>query len=504
MGARAAATRMPGEGGALSAKGMPHYRQGGGEATSMPSLKSGRYAKWVAIAHKARYALLVGLAGAALLGAALLGAACGDDGEACACDPVAGAAGSGGTAGAPMGGGGAGGSAGGGGGGGGGTGGGGGLVCTAPQKACGEACVEVASDGANCGECGYACGQGSACEAGACQPVPVVSGVVAPYAFVLDAESLYFVVPVRDAANALPPAVQRVPRAGGAPVSVFGTVASVRSRSLALADGTLYFGDLDNNGVIRKGATSGGDVTTHLADQPAVQQLVAADGRLWWSTFDGTSRLRRASAAGTPAVAEELLPGPSFVQFGRVPAVAVEGASAEATAWWVNAGGSVATDAGLWRKAEGAAAERLAEAPGLRALSLGPDGAYVTDGATVARAAKAAPGPLTEVVGASAAGGAVQGLAVANERLYWLVFEAGQLALHRAGLDGSGARVLGRVEAKSGAYWAQPIGPAQLVVDGGQVYFSDPGSVTGNLSASNPGLEGVTGAADGAIYRVAQ
>jgi hypothetical protein len=50
------------------------------------------------------------------------------------------------------------------------------------------------------------------------------------------------------------------------------------------------------------------------------------------------------------------------------------------------------------------------------------------------------------------------------------------------------------------AYWAAPIGPTQLVVDGGHVYFSDVGSVTGDLQDDN--LSGVTGLADGAIYRL--
>ncbi len=83
---------------------------------------------------------------------------------------------------------------------------------------------------------------------------------------------------------------------------------------------------------------------------------------------------------------------------------------------------------------------------------------------------------------------------------YRLASNAGQLEVHRSGLDGTAARVLGRVEAKSAAYGGAPIGSSQLVVDDGFVYFSDPGKV-GTISPSNETLEGVTGAADGAIYR---
>jgi hypothetical protein len=107
----------------------------------------------------------------------------------------------------------------------------------------------------------------------------------------------------------------------------------------------------------------------------------------------------------------------------------------------------------------------------------------------------------TQVVSEEAVGGTVQGLAVTATHLYWLAFKAGQLELHRSALDGDDARVLGRVGAKLAEYWNAPIGPSQLVVDDRFVYFSDVGSVTGDTQAA-PNLQGVTGAADGAIYRL--
>lgn len=42
------------------------------------------------------------------------------------------------------------------------------LVCPTGQAACGDACVQVDADPANCGTCGNACGDGEACRAGAC------------------------------------------------------------------------------------------------------------------------------------------------------------------------------------------------------------------------------------------------------------------------------------------------------------------------------------------------
>jgi hypothetical protein len=452
---------------------------------------------------------------ALLVGAAWLG--CGGDDEAAWCDEARGyvcqkgAAGASGEGGASPGGAagtaGAGGTAGlSGGGAGGGNGGSGGPACGALEVACDGACVNVKADDADhCGACDYACGAGSTCTEGACSPVAIVSNVVAPYAFVLDATSLYFVVPVKGPGDVVLPAVQKVARAGGTATPVFAGVI-FRSRSLALTDGTLFFGDLDNNGQLLKGATTGGLPQLHLAEQPAMQQLVAADGQLWWSTTGGdTSRLRRVASTGTPTMADELLPGPSFVHFGRVPALAVEGTGAAATAFWVNAGGSVATDQGLWRKAGAADPAKVVPDGAMGTLTLGKGEVFVADATTgIGKVAVGAapPATLTPIVPSAEVGGSLQGLAVVGGKLYWLAFHAGQLEVHRSGLDGSEARVLGRVAAKSAAYWGAPMGPAQLTVDGGFVYFSDPGTLTGNTSASNPGLEGVTGAADGAVYRL--
>jgi hypothetical protein len=340
------------------------------------------------------------------------------------------------------------------------------------------------------------------CESGTCQPLAIVEDATAPYAFVLDTESVYFVVPVKEPGDVIPPPVQKAPRSGGTTIAVpFAGNPTFRSRSLALVGSTLFFGDLDNNGVLRKGATTGGDVTTFLSAQPAVQHLVVADSQLWWSAFNGTSFVRRVASPldPFPALADELA-----FQTGRIDMLVVDGSGASAVVYWANRDVSPSDNkSGLWRKAEGTNAEALVAGGQMVALALGADGVYVADAtAGIGKAAKDAPEALTEVVAPNAVGGTVQGLAVTATHLYWLAFNEGQLELHRSALDGTEARVLGRVAVALPAYWAAPIGPSQLVVDGGHVYFSDVGSVTGNTAASNPGLEGVTGLADGAIYRL--
>ena len=40
--------------------------------------------------------------------------------------------------------------------------------CTAPRLDCGEQCVDVGNDPANCGACGHACAAGQPCAGGAC------------------------------------------------------------------------------------------------------------------------------------------------------------------------------------------------------------------------------------------------------------------------------------------------------------------------------------------------
>ncbi|MBN2196938.1 MAG: DUF5110 domain-containing protein [Polyangiaceae bacterium] len=49
-----------------------------------------------------------------------------------------------------------------------GAGGTGGAACSAPLTLCGTACVDLAADAANCGQCGTSCAVGQVCAAGAC------------------------------------------------------------------------------------------------------------------------------------------------------------------------------------------------------------------------------------------------------------------------------------------------------------------------------------------------
>lgn len=383
-----------------------------------------------------------------------------------------------------------------------GAGGAGGLRCEAPAVECKGVCVDVkASDAQNCGECGYACGTGSSCSAGVCSAVAVVAGALSPYAFAVDDDNVYFVSPVKDTNGDLP-FVSKAPRGGGGPIeSVFAGNPTFRSRSLSLADGVLYFGVLDNSGKIFKGPVDGTGFGQHVTgDQPTVQCLSAADGRLWWSAFNGgNSFVRRAPQAGDGVAAQELT-----FQAGRVDALVVDGVGATAVAYWVNRDENPTQKGGLWRKGEASTEVRLVASEQMIQLAAGAEAMFIADaGQGILRTGKVfEPGAEPQnVVPSAMIGGTLQGLALVGDKLYWLALSGSNLELHRSGLDGSGARVLGGVAVKSPAYWASPFGASAIVVRDGSVYFADPGSVVG-LDPGDINYIGASASPDGAIYRL--
>jgi Stigma-specific protein, Stig1 len=392
--------------------------------------------------------------------------------------------------------------------GGGGGGGAGGVVpCEAPTILCGGTCVDPASSAEHCGECGYTCGTGSSCSKGECSAVAVVSDVFAPYALVADAANLYWTAPVTDPNGAPLALVYKAARGGEVAASVF-SVQTGRSRALALSESILYFSKLDSVGGILKGDVRGYTPEMHVIGQVGVQHIAVADDELVWSTFDGTaSRVRRSAARGAVAAGDvvELV---ASAQAGLASWVLAEKKESQVTAYWAGRAASQTVPTDLWRRGplEGVPT-RIASVGTLGQFALAGEGIYLAAGAVgLVRVNKsgAADQPRSTVVEGVDAGDTILGLTATADRLYWLTFEAMGLVLHRAGLDGSGARVLGRVPVKNGAtYLTQSLKPAYVVVADDDVYFADQGTLTGDIeAASNPRLEGVKSQPNGTIYRL--
>jgi hypothetical protein len=85
----------------------------------------------------------------------------------------------------------------------------GGTSCGGNTSACGPVCVDLTTDGKNCGRCGRDC-LGAACTNGACGVVPLLSGLNIPQNIALDAEYVYATVYAENK-------VIRVKKTGGAP-----------------------------------------------------------------------------------------------------------------------------------------------------------------------------------------------------------------------------------------------------------------------------------------------
>lgn len=393
---------------------------------------------------------------------------------------------------------------------GGGSAGAGGALCAPPLAACGASCADLETDAANCGECGYACGDGSSCAKGECTPVIVAPNVFAPYALALDSTNLYWTAPVVEVTGSPLPTVFKVARWGGTPESAFAT-STGRSRALALSETTLYFSKLDAVGQLLKGDVRGDPPEEHVAGQVGLQHVAVAGDELVWATSDGaTSRVRRARARGAIA-AGDVVQVMASAQAGLTSWVWAEGSGAQRTVYWASRISDNVAPTNLWRRGplEGVPS-RILNAGSLGQFALAGDYVYLTSGPAsgIVRANKAGGVDQTPTPAApgSETSDAFMGLTASSDRLYWLTFAEGELVLHRASLDGSGARVLGRVKVKNGAsYRTQSLAPAYVAVGGGDVYFADQGTLTGDVNAaSNPRLDNVRGKADGTIYRLPQ
>jgi len=68
---------------------------------------------------------------------------------------------------------------------------GGGAVCEGGRTSCAKLCVDLGTDGHNCGACGHDC-LGGGCSGGACQPITLASGQASPFGIAVDSQRVYW------------------------------------------------------------------------------------------------------------------------------------------------------------------------------------------------------------------------------------------------------------------------------------------------------------------------
>jgi glucose/arabinose dehydrogenase len=82
------------------------------------------------------------------------------------------------------------------------------VACASGKKACGGACVDLATDPDNCGRCGHGC-LGGACVEAKCQPVTLATGLNLPQGIAVGPDAVYVAVQNENR-------IVRIPKGGGA------------------------------------------------------------------------------------------------------------------------------------------------------------------------------------------------------------------------------------------------------------------------------------------------
>jgi hypothetical protein len=111
--------------------------------------------------------------------------------------------------------------------------------------ACGDDCVSLANDRANCGGCGHACASTEVCAGGACTALAslhLAEGLTDPLDLTVDAQNVYWT-------DATAGAISRVPRDGG-PVVVLADKQAKPAR-IALDDSHVYWSNALGAAVMR-------------------------------------------------------------------------------------------------------------------------------------------------------------------------------------------------------------------------------------------------------------
>jgi hypothetical protein len=226
--------------------------------------------------------------------------------------------------------------------------------------------VNLNTDGKNCGACGHDC-LGGACSAGACQPVVLASGQVAPGAVALDGANVYWLTTgAPSASNPWTGSVMKMPKAGGSPTAIITPAIDPEACNhpveLVVTGASIFWtthgqpptGSTTYTGGVYAAPLSGGSDTGVYFNGTWAGSIINDATNLYWIYFGGSGTggtpliMKRAISGGAPSTLATLAsggPNPSALATdgvnvywpdpasGTISKAAISGAGSSAIAW---------------------------------------------------------------------------------------------------------------------------------------------------------------------------
>lgn len=157
-----------------------------------------------------------------------------------------------------------------------------GPECMAPQQACGNVCMDISGDTANCGSCGHSC-QGGACVASRCQPVTIATDQIQVGRIAVNSAGVYW-----GSKTVQGSAVMMYPAAGGALIPlVLGLDNNVNG--LAVNAKNVYWTEQNSVATVPIGGGNVKPLATTM--QPATGIAIDSTTVYWSEQFGGLSKV---------------------------------------------------------------------------------------------------------------------------------------------------------------------------------------------------------------------
>jgi hypothetical protein len=165
-----------------------------------------------------------------------------------------------------------------------------GIACDPGFLACNAACVDLQTDGANCGVCGHDC-LGGECTAGQCQAVTLLSGLDWPTRIAVDATNIYWT-------SSEAGTVTKMPIAGGSQ-TVLAT-GQKGATGIAVDASSVYWATYLNNALTKMPQTGGpfGNLYSAVDPQDGPFAVAVDASNVYWTSFWGGTVLAMPKKGG--------------------------------------------------------------------------------------------------------------------------------------------------------------------------------------------------------------